>query len=991
MNKWFFLKRGLIWTSLFLSLLVIDSSALKVKAVYGGDATSFPKPIWPPSGQKIICPVIQDTWISSVDKEKNGSNGGAQRLKVKGQQEYTLLDIDPSSLKGKIVTGALLHIRSASTQKAPLARLGVSTLANKWIEGTSSQHRTQIGSSCFNQAEYKERAWAYPGSTVMDVVFGRGHTIWKFADCTLPDQNGWQTCAVDADVVAARTAGLSHGFFIYDEVGSIWSLKNGQFKYTYFPNRFLYSRESGNSGPWLEVWFQGKDSIPPEPLKSITVDTRSFPAGEALVSWLTPVDHGGGKTLGFNVGYKRNSKEKVMPRYLIPMAGKPGEEVRMHIHGLPFKPGELISLTIRPVDSTGNVGKPYTETVRMSSNPRMVDIPKSDIKPFSPSTMLPKVGGLRVSVVDLLDKIDPKSGEMIPHQKKGYKRGNHIYSARKRLIRLQSSRNETVYFQLNLEGAAKDISIKYTFDQNPNLKPRIYQFGYVNVKNSNSVLPDPLIPLKGICSIPSTVGQIRVPNQKNHSLICELYVPHDEPRGQKKGKVIISLGKEMLELSIDLTVWNFTLPNKLSFIPEMNAYGTVSPFRGYEYYRLAHEHRTCINRLPYSWGGIPYFAPKWNGRGFNWIDWNRKAGPLLDGSAFKDLPRKNEPLDVFYLPFNENWPISLFDNYTPSYWADEAFSDEYQKELKKAFASFARHCNEKNWADTIFQFYLNNKVYYRVKHNRSSAPWIFDEPMNTQDFWALRWYGILWHSAVEPVKGKTKMWYRGDISYSQFGRNILWGVMDVEYFGGNNTQKTRMKHDEQILWGKSYFSEYGTANKIEAPNTQPVLWCLSAWSKGAMGVLPWQTIGSNKSWKTADQTALFYPHPNGPKPSVRLKAFTRGQQDVEYLTLLCDVFKVSKYAAAGWLNTLVDLKGNVHQSYHGDAGTVRFNKASAADLWTSRYRIGKMLSEKGPKYKRSFVDWETPRWNIKKLPDIGYVQVAPEVESYKPDCDTFKP
>ena len=101
------------------------------------------------------------------------------------------------------------------------------------------------------------------------------------------------------------------------------------------------------------------------------------------------------------------------------------------------------------------------------------------------------------------------------------------------------------------------------------------------------------------------------------------------------------------------------------------------------------------------------------------------------------------------------------------------------------------------------------------------------------------------------------MWYRGDISYSQFGRNILWGIMDIEYLGGNNTQKTRMKHDEQRLFGESYFAEYGSANKIDEPNTQPALWCLSAWAKGAFGVLPWQTIGSNKSWIKAVQCHLF--------------------------------------------------------------------------------------------------------------------------------------
>jgi len=36
----------------------------------------------------------------------------------------------------------------------------------------------------------------------------------------------------------------------------------------------------------------------------------------------------------------------------------------------------------------------------------------------------------------------------------------------------------------------------------------------------------------------------------------------------------------------------------------MNAYGTAGPSgQGLEYYRVAHEHRTCLNRLYYNWSG----------------------------------------------------------------------------------------------------------------------------------------------------------------------------------------------------------------------------------------------------------------------------------------------------------------------------------------------------------------------------------------------------
>ncbi len=234
------------------------------------------------------------------------------------------------------------------------------------------------------------------------------------------------------------------------------------------------------------------------------------------------------------------------------------------------------------------------------------------------------------------------------------------------------------------------------------------------------------------------------------------------------------------------------------------------------------------------------------------------------------------------------------------------------------------------------------------------------------------------------------MWYRGDISYSQFGRNMLWGVMDTEYMGSNNAQKTRMKHDEQVLWGNASFAEYGTANKIEEPNTQPVLWCLSAWAKGATGVLPWQTIGGKNCWNIADQNALFYPHAQGPKPSVRLKAFTRGQQDVEYLTLLCDVYRIPRFAVAKWLENVIGLEGRVSKNSESDAGTLTYDRGSPMELWKLRYSVGKLLSDMAPEYKRDMTRQETSR-DIKNLPDIGYVPVSPEVEPYKPDCDSFKP
>ena len=88
----------------------------------------------------------------------------------------------------------------------------------------------------------------------------------------------------------------------------------------------------------------------------------------------------------------------------------------------------------------------------------------------------------------------------------------------------------------------------------------------------------------------------------------------------------------------------------------MNCYGLPDNER--DYYRLAHEHRTFLNKVPYHHSGDvdPGCAPAWDGKRLDWAAWDKRFGPYFDGSAFADLPRKGVPLEGFYLPLFENWP-----------------------------------------------------------------------------------------------------------------------------------------------------------------------------------------------------------------------------------------------------------------------------------------------------------------------------------------------
>ncbi len=886
--------------------------------------------------------VVKDTSVSSVGKEQVGNNGKTSSLKLKSIQEYILFDIDASTLQGYLVKDAWLHFRSAAPLDAPVKRAGLSTLASCWVEGNSQGFAPETGSSCFVQAKYEKQDWAYPGSTLMDVVFGRGNTIWQSSRASLPDRDGWQKIHVPPDILGAKVACISKGFCFYDDVGSEWAVRDGKFEYHFFPNRVIYSRESLISSPWMEIQFKGRDLVPPDPVESIRVETNELPSGEALLFWNTPHDHGGGDVLGFDMAWKRDGRGKIFPRYLIPMAEQPDDEVMMHIQDLGFGPNDQLEISVISLDCAGNRSKPFTINIALSGGLGNVDIPGSDLKPFYVREK-DLSQSVNVSVIDLLDKYLPEDRKIIPGHGIGYQSGNHIYSLKDRKVRIHGARNEDVGFQVVVVGDLSGFTMDCLFEDEPDLQPELFLFKNVNVKGMDGeqmMVPDPLVPL----------GKDEKKRLKTGgSFLCDIHIPHGMTPGIKKGKLILKSDSQQPEVfDVQLTVWDFTLPDKLSFVPEMNAYSRVSPYKGYACYRLAHRHRTCLNRLPYGWDGTPEFAPQKLAMGFDWELWDKKVGPLVDGSAFADLPRKHQPVDVMYLPLSENWPVGLAGNYTKSCLADEALSENYREELKQSFSAFGRHIRAKGWNRTRFQFYLNNKVYYKKRFKSSSAPWIFDEPVNIPDFMALQWYGRLWHEAVDPVKEGLKLYFRADISYPQYGRNLLWGITDIEYIGGNNGQKTRMKHDEIKRNPETQFAEYGTANKLIDSNLQPALWCVSAWSKGACGVLPWQSIGSENCWKSGEQTALFYPKGEEVYPSVRLKAFRYGQQIVEYLVLLAEFLNLPEDAVRHWVKERLNLQGAVSKAYEYDAGTEIFENVGVYDLWKLRVDIGDSLSKNSP-------------------------------------------
>ena len=952
---------------------VLDGIPLRVVAAAETKTAGLVAPVKAPTGEKIRVKVTRDTWFSNVGSEARTNLGGANRLKLKGIQEMSLVDIDPKPFKGRVINGATLHLRIRG--KELLRRITVSTFAAEWVEGTSTDYKEQNGSSSHSARRYPNESWAYPGSDLCAVMLGQGGTIWRSADVAPKDAKGWYKIAVDPLVVAARIAGTSHGFLVFDDIGSEWTRNGEQFTYRIYPNRFVHSREAGaNSAPYFTLFLGEKDSAPPEVPLDISPIVKNLPAGQARVSWLTPKDSGKAGTVGFFV----EVNGKPIPRYLIPAAGKPGERVQMRLRDLELKPGEKIELAVRAVDGAGNSGQAGRLSFSVSGTVSS-ELPAGGSKAFSKAGPLPKLGQAEVAILDPLDKVHPVSGSMIPSQPEEYLSANHLWSAGAKRIRLYAARNEFVGFQILFKGTVREVSPTLKFDNAD--APEVTFSRYRFVYSKKGPLPDPVVPLKKSFTVPTPEEKIE--DQKTGSLLCEIYVPHSAALEKYPGTLTLSAGAQRLDIPVELNVWNFTLPDYLSFLPEMNCYSLPANER--DYYRLAHRHRTVINRVPYSQSGNINrgCAPKWNGKQLDWSAWDKRYSQYFDGSAFADLPRKSVPLDCFYVPMHENWPSPMKGNYNENYWADRAFPKSYRDAFIKVSRQFKVHFNQNEWNETLFHCYLNNKVNYKRRGwSRGSSPWLLDEPANWHDYWALRYFGILFHEGVNQAGGKAKMVYRTDISRPQWERGALDGVEDYYVVNGGVFRRYR----RMILDRKEQFGainvDYGSSNAIESSNMQAAGWCLDSWTLESDGVLPWQTIGSSSSWQTADQLSIFYPGgPAGqqePIPSIRLKAYRRGQQDVEYLTLWKQLSGEPQWAVGERVRAELNLAGKkIGTGFTGDedAGVIHFSKLLPQDLWALRVRIGQAISTAAPKPKRKLRDFLTVKRDLKNLIP-GYVSVG---------------
>jgi hypothetical protein len=146
------------------------------------------------------------------------------------------------------------------------------------------------------------------------------------------------------------------------------------------------------------------------------------------------------------------SKKKNLAPWLEVVVG--GERVVMVLRDLGLGPGQAAVIRVQPVDSAGNIGGARDLDIVTAPEGKIFDLAVVPVRSFAAGAEALTAGGLEIAVLDLLDKVDPVTGEMIPEQGPGYRNGNHLFSADEKQVRLHGAGNETVFFQVNAAGAA---------------------------------------------------------------------------------------------------------------------------------------------------------------------------------------------------------------------------------------------------------------------------------------------------------------------------------------------------------------------------------------------------------------------------------------------------------------------------------------------------------------------------------------------------------
>ncbi len=591
-------------------------------------------------------------------------------------------------------------------------------------------------------------------------------------------------------------------------------------------------------------------------------------------------------------------------------------------------------------------------------------------------------------LADDLVKVNPINGCVFEADNEGYVNGTGVkiseYSGSysdccpECGFTLSGARGEKLAFQVvfeNRTAAAQEISVEIC-NAGKGIEIKPYRIWYLNVKEC--WYPEVAVPLGDGEVFTNPFSENNVPGQVYQSLLFDVLISDTATPGNYDFSVSFRLGSDVRTIYGRIEVIPVRL-EKPDFIFEVNGYMATPLYMGRdyydndydlveeEYYRTALEHNMTINILPYTQTGRvqPRFVPK---IGFvdgelhviDWSEWDAHFARYLDGTYTLEKYGKRIPITHMYLPFHENWPLPIDEYYrikperdsyphcvndvkVRSTSVENDFLPEYREGIKSVIKDFIRHFDEKGWQHVTFQFYLNNKHYYKEKKPQSTwladktigregkgtSWWLLDEPNHVDDFDAIRYYGEILKEAQKELNSGYNIKFRLDISGYNYMYDFLDGIVDLPCINARafSLQEEKARRRSRIFGEINWM--YTSLNDISSSNTDMALLVVDTWLKGASGMLPWYNFGRDENFETPANTSGFYPGNrfglNGPVVSLRIKSARKGMELIRYLNTFRKAFGYGNIQMKAYVAHFLKLRGQALMRYFEDAGTVTYS------------------------------------------------------------------
>jgi hypothetical protein len=870
-------------------------------------------------------------------------------------------------VKGFVVRRATLRVWR-NPDPVPFHTAGLSTVSGngKWSERGAS----------FFFANAEKQPWSYAGSELVDVTFGQGGSLYTYPRAR-DAGDGWWEIEVSPALVTALATGDQYGLMLCDEKGQTQT-------------RHVFSSREGPHPPELIVDGESAGGAAPGAVKALQAPPARK-AGSVSLRF-TNAAHVDVRYSAQPIGAANFATATPAPRWMLnPLAPQAsplmtfnslGKEVAAVVEQL--TPGAQYYFAARATNDAGTVG-PVSPLGRFRAFSRTFPPLPAAVRKVPAAARNPEP---RVWAVPDLLKINPRTGALLEQGDfPDHRKANAVWDGA--TVRLTGARNEFVAFQIGVESPQASVSVAkplFAASKLPKIfaesgAVRIYREWFVP-DDKNQWFPDALVPV-------ATPFEQAVPGQTVQAFFVDVFIPHDAAPGVHSGRVAVRGPGIDREVPVEVEVLPLRLPDKLSFVVDLNCYSGVDSgrrvkrgtpeYRAIEhaYHRVAHLNRANLDVLGYSHNGstVEDHAPPLTGDGAaarvaDWSAFDAHFGPIASGALFVDLPRASQPVPAMYLPFFENWPGDLrrsyrFNNYPIAKTeeefrqimtqhalaaapVEEAFDREYQERFSAVAADFARHIRERGWKDTDFCVYFNNKYYYKRPEQgaRGISWWLMDEPNHRDDVRAASFLGYLLKRGLEGY-GDVPIRFRTDISRVDWIRDMMAGLIDINCISKRFYEKNRYLREDPIRFGKRFWN-YASTNHPRETNVSMRAWCWRAWLAGADGIVPWNAVRGPEAWNRAEPLTVFYAGSKfgraEPYESLRLKAYRRGEQDVEYMALLAAKTGWDREAVSRAVAGSLDLTAEDKLKYEEDAGAVRFLKVKDADFNMLRLRVARALA-----------------------------------------------